>query len=201
MAPDGMLYRIDLRLRPDGKTGPLTRSLSAYENYYAQWGQTWERMMLIKARPVAGDLQLGAEFVEMIQPFSYPRSINENVINEVVAVKDRIEKEVVREGELERNVKLGRGGIREIEFIVQSLQMLRSGRHPFLPGRQTLPALQKLAQYGLLTPHDSVSLAEAYLFLREVEHRLQMEDNRQTHTIPDDPLLERLAAHAVQQGE
>ncbi|HYV28034.1 MAG TPA: hypothetical protein VFA77_10905, partial [Candidatus Eisenbacteria bacterium] len=197
MAPEGMLYRIDFRLRPEGKGGPLTRSLSAYENYYAQWGQTWERMMLIKARPVAGDLVLGAEFLEMIQSFRYPRSVNDNVVGEVVAIKKRIEKEVVKEGELERNVKLGRGGIREIEFIVQSLQLLHSGRQPFLQGAQTLPTLQKLAQYELITADEARSLTAAYCFLRDVEHRLQMEDNRQTHTIPADSAAQQHLANLM----
>jgi glutamate-ammonia-ligase adenylyltransferase len=184
MAPEGMLYRIDLRLRPEGELGPLNRSLSGYENYYVQWGQTWERMMLIKARCVAGDQALAAEFLEMIQPFRYPRSINQGVLREVAAMKDRIENEVVKADELDRNVKLGRGGIREIEFVVQSLQLLHAGRQPFLQGAQTLPGLEKLAQYELLTREDARSLADAYSFLRNVEHRLQMEDNRQTHTIP-----------------
>jgi glutamate-ammonia-ligase adenylyltransferase len=194
MTPEGALYRIDLRLRPEGDAGPLSRSLSGYENYYAQWGQTWERMMLIKARGVAGDATLAAEFLELIQPFRYPRSINESVLREVVAMKGRIENEVVKVDELERNVKLGRGGIREIEFVVQAQQLLRAGRQPFLQGAQTLPALAKLVQYELLSADESKMLAEAYCFLRDVEHRLQMEDNLQTHTIPTDrPARERLA--------
>jgi glutamate-ammonia-ligase adenylyltransferase len=189
-----MLYRIDVRLRPEGDAGPLSRSLAGYENYYAQWGQTWERMMLIKARPVAGDESLGAEFVELVQSFRYPRSINENVLREVAAMKQRIENEVVRAGELERNVKLGRGGIREIEFVAQALQLLHAGRQPFLQGAQTLPCLQKLAQYELLGAEDARLLAEAYRFLRDLEHRLQMEDDRQTHTVPAErPARERLS--------
>jgi [glutamine synthetase] adenylyltransferase / [glutamine synthetase]-adenylyl-L-tyrosine phosphorylase len=194
VAPEGTLYRIDLRLRPEGDTGPLSRSLGSYENYYAQWGQTWERMMLIKARGVAGDNTLAAEFLEMIQPFRYPRSTNQNVLNEVGAMKDRIENEVVKTGELERNVKLGRGGIREIEFIAQSLQLLHAGRQPFLQGAQTLATLAKLAQYELLPSDASRILHSAYEFLRDVEHRLQMEDNRQTHSIPTErKSQERLA--------
>ena len=194
MTPEGVLYRIDLRLRPEGDAGPLSRSLAGYENYYAQWGQTWERMMLIKARGTAGDGTLAAEFLEMIQPFRYPRSINESVLREVVAMKGRIENEVVKADELERNVKLGRGGIREIEFVVQALQLLRAGRQPFLQGPQTLACLAKLVQYELLSADESRSLAEAYAFLRDVEHRLQMEDNLQTHTIPTDRRIqERLA--------
>ena len=190
----GTLYRIDLRLRPEGESGPLTRSLAGYENYYAQWGQTWERMMLIKARGVAGDAGLAAEFLEMVQPFRYPRSISESVLTEVGDLKDRIENEVVGSAKIETNVKLGRGGIREIEFIAQALQLLHAGRQPFLQGAQTLPCLQKLAQYELLAAAEAGSLTEAYIFLRDVEHRLQMESNLQTHTIPDNrPAQERLA--------
>jgi glutamate-ammonia-ligase adenylyltransferase len=151
---DGFLFRVDLRLRPEGEAGPLVRSLESYENYYAQWGETWERMMLIKTRYVAGDKVLAAEFVEMIQPFRYPHSITERVLHEVTVVKDRIEREVVGADELERNVKLGRGGIREI------------------------------AQYHLLGDDEARQLAEAYRFSRDVEHRLQMENNLQTHTLP-----------------
>lgn len=183
---DGFLYRVDLRLRPEGDAGPLVRSLESYENYYAQWGQTWERMMLIKARGMAGDKGLAAEFIEMVQAFRYPHSISERVLHEVTAVKDRIEREVVGEGELARNVKLGRGGIREIEFVVQSLQVLHAGRSPFLQISQTLPCLEKLAQYKLLADGEAQQLAAAYRFLRDVEHRLQMENNLQTHTIPSD---------------
>ena len=185
MTAEGRLYRIDLRLRPEGDAGPLARSLASYENYYAQWGQTWERMMLIKARCVAGDTALGGEFLEMAQPFRFPRSLGEGVLREVAAMKDRIEKEVVKAGELDRNVKLGRGGIREIEFVAQTLQLLHAGRLPFLQGAQTLPVLEKLVDYDLLDRGDARALGAAYGFLRDVEHRLQMEDDRQTHTIPD----------------
>ncbi len=191
---EGMLYRIDLRLRPEGDLGPLSRSLSSFENYYAQWGQTWERMMLIKGRRVAGDESVAAEFLEMIQPFRYPRSLNEGVLKEITAMKDRIENEVVKAGEMERNVKLGFGGIREIEFIAQAVQLRYAGRQPFLQGSQTLPALEKLVEYEHLSRKDARALGEAYAFLRDVEHRLQMDDDRQTHTIPAErPAQERLA--------
>ena len=184
MTPEGSLFRIDLRLRPEGDSGPLARSLESYENYYAQWGQTWERMMLIKARTVAGDKELGAEFLEMVHPFRYPRSFNERVLHEISAMKKRIENEVVKAGELDRNVKLGRGGIREIEFIAQTLQLLHAGRLPFLQNAQTIPVLHKTAHYHLLEPDDVKALHNAYYFLRDVEHRLQMDNWRQTHTIP-----------------
>ncbi len=191
---EGFLFRVDLRLRPEGDAGPLCRSLESCENYYAEWGQTWERMMLIKARRAAGDDALANEFLEIIQPFRYPPSINENILREITAVKERIENEVVGADELERNVKLGRGGIREIEFLVQSLQVLHAGKQPFLQTGQTLPCLGKLAQYHLLSDEEAWQLDAAYRFLRDVEHRLQMEENRQTHTIPDNrPARLRLA--------
>jgi glutamate-ammonia-ligase adenylyltransferase len=184
--PEGTLYRIDLRLRPEGDAGPLVRSLPSYENFYAQWGQTWERMMLIKARCVAGPPGLGHEFLEMVQPFRYPRSLSESTLREIAAMKTRTENEVIRSGELDRDVKRGRGGIREIEFIVQTAQLLNAGRAPFLQGAQTLPLLQKMAQYKLLTDAEAQKLSDAYCFLRDIEHRLQMENNLQTHTIPAD---------------
>ncbi len=194
LGPEGALYRVDMRLRPEGDAGPLCRSLASYENYYAQYGQIWERMMLIKARPVAGDTALGHEFLETIQPFRYPRALSPNVLEEIAAMKARIERDVVREGELERNVKLGRGGIREIEFIVQAHQLLHGGRQPFLQEPGTLAALAKLAQYHLLPQPTARALSEAYCFLRDVEHRLQMEAHRQTHTLPQEAAaLQRLA--------
>src|SRR5258706_15795982 len=141
-------------------------------------------MMVIKARKVAGDDAVAGEFLEMIQSFRYPRSINPSVLREVAAMKDRIENEVIKVDELDRNVKLGRGGIREIEFVAQSLQLLHAGRQPFLQRPQTLPCLQKLAQYQLLPAEETRALTEAYVFLRDLEHRLQMVRNLQTHTIP-----------------
>lgn len=191
--PAGAL-RIDMRLRPEGDSGPLARSLDSYENFYAEWGQTWERMMLLKARWVAGDESLAGEFLEVIQPFRFPRSISEGLFREMAEMKARIEREVVRAGEIERNVKLGRGGIREIEFIAQTLQVLHGGKNPFLQISQTLAALPKLAGYQHLEDSDAAALAESYVFLRDVEHRLQMDEHRQTHTLPEDPAtLERLA--------
>ncbi len=195
MTPDGFLFRIDLRLRPEGQSGPLARSLASYENYYAQWGQTWERMMLIKARGVAGDGSLASEFIEMIQPFRYPRSLGERILGEIAATKQRIENEVVKAGEIDRNVKLGRGGIREIEFVTQTLQLLNAGRLPFLQESRTLAALKKLVDYRLMSEAEAASLTGAWSFLRDVEHRLQMEANLQTHTIPlEKEARQRLAA-------
>jgi glutamate-ammonia-ligase adenylyltransferase len=185
ISPDGQLYRVDLRLRPEGDTGPLARSLDSYETYYAEWGQTWERLMLLKARPIAGDRQLGAEFLETIQSFRHPRSLSEGLLEEIAATKSRLESEAVQ-GDAARDVKRGRGGIREIEFIAQSLQLLNAGRQPFLQSASTLPTLAKLSEYDLLSSADASRLTEAYRFWRDVEHRLQMDENRQTHTLPQD---------------
>ncbi len=192
--PEGTLYRIDLRLRPEGKAGPLARSLESYENYYAQWGQTWERMMLIKARVVAGDPTLGGEFLEAVQTFRFPRMLGLGVAKEIMAMRRRLELEVVRAADQERNVKLGRGGIREIEFIAQTMQILHASRMPFLGGTQTVPTLRKLVEYRLLDREACAELVAAYEFLRDVEHRLQMENHLQTHTLPTERhARERLA--------
>jgi [glutamine synthetase] adenylyltransferase / [glutamine synthetase]-adenylyl-L-tyrosine phosphorylase len=191
---EGNIFRIDLRLRPEGKSGPLVRSLDSCENYYAEFGETWERMALIKARPVAGDENVGADFIRMVQPFVYARHAGENVIQQMAALKKRIEEEVVREGHLTRHVKLGIGGIREIEFIVQAFQVLRGARLLQLRDRNTLRTLSMLVKTKTLSGAEATSLADAYRFLRNVEHRLQMEMELQTHTIPDEEhALYRLA--------
>jgi glutamate-ammonia-ligase adenylyltransferase len=191
---EGSIFRIDLRLRPEGSTGPLVRSLDGCENYYAESGETWERMALIKARPVAGDPVLGEEFLTMVQPFVYARHGSGTVVQQMAVLKERIEQEIVREDRLTRHVKLGIGGIREIEFIVQSFQLLRGARQVMLRERGTLRALELLARFKMLTGAETTALANAYRFLRNVEHRLQMEMDLQTHTIPDEErALARLA--------
>ncbi|MBI5821111.1 MAG: bifunctional [glutamate--ammonia ligase]-adenylyl-L-tyrosine phosphorylase/[glutamate--ammonia-ligase] adenylyltransferase [Verrucomicrobia bacterium] len=183
---EGDLFRVDMRLRPEGKAGALVRTVESCEDYYASRGETWERMMLIKARCCAGSAHLVEEFLETIHPFRFPRYISEEVLGEIALIKQRIEREIVGDARLTRHVKLGVGGIREIEFVAQTLQLLHAGRSPFLQTANTLEALQKLSEYGQL-PHDEVSdLSAAYHFLRTVEHRLQMEAGLQTHTIPTD---------------
>jgi len=191
---EGSIFRIDLRLRPEGASGPLAWSLSNCENYYAERGETWERMAMLKARPVAGDTALGQQFLDMIQPFVFARHAGENVIRQMAAIKARIEREIVTDDRLTRHVKLGIGGIREIEFIIQSFQILRGARVPQLRERNSLRALPLLARAKLLTAEEAASLAHAYRFLRNVEHRLQMEMELQTHTIPnEEQALARLA--------
>jgi glutamate-ammonia-ligase adenylyltransferase len=192
--PEGALFRVDLRLRPEGGAGPLARSLESMENYYAGFGETWERIALIKARGIAGDQELAYEFLRQHQPFIYPRSPTPDLLDEIAKIKRRIERDVVRSDALERDVKLGRGGIREIEFIVQALQFIHGGRHVFLRETGTLPAMRELSRLEIISRQEVVDLDAAYRFLRQVEHRLQIEAEQQTHTIPREPAaLNRLA--------
>src|SRR5438477_802443 len=192
--PEGSLFRIDLRLRPEGSAGPLARSLESMENYYAGFGETWERLALIKARGIAGSREVAYEFLRQHQPFIYPKSTSPDLLDEIASIKHRIERDIVGTEKLERDVKLGRGGIRDIEFIVQTLQLIHGARHPFLQEPSMLKALRALRELDLL-PHDEVlALDNAYRFLRRVEHRLQIEAEQQTHTVPDEPdPLSRLA--------
>ncbi len=185
---DGNLFRIDLRLRPEGDAGSLASSLEACENYYAAYGETWERMALLKARLSAGDRGLGYDFEQMRTAFCYPRSLSSDVIEEIAAIKQRIEREVVKVENLDLHVKLGTGGIREIEFIIQTLQVLHGARLPYLQHRSTLPALAAAATLGILPSSKTKILHDAYLWWRTVEHRLQMVADLQTHSLPRDPI-------------
>src|SRR5437763_16435625 len=192
--PEGSLFRIDLRLRPEGSAGPLARSLESMENYYAGFGETWERLALINARGIGGSRELAYEFLRQHQPFIYPSSPTPDLLDEVANIKRRIEREALGTDELDRDVKLGRGGIREIEFVVQTLQFIHGGRHAFLQETSTMKALRALAELELIPQKEVVDLDRAYRFLRQVEHRLQIEAEQQTHTAPRDPVtLTRLA--------
>jgi glutamate-ammonia-ligase adenylyltransferase len=196
-SPDGALFRIDLRLRPEGASGPLARSIESFENYYAGFGETWERLALIKARGVAGSEELAYEFSHRLQPFVYPRSLSTDALDEIAAIKRRIERGLVGEAGLERNVKLGRGGIREIEFVTQALQLLHGARHAFLQERNTLRALEALRRLEFVEPTDMAALTAAYGFLRDVEHRLQIEHEKQTHTLPEPGPARALLARSL----
>jgi len=192
--PEGALFRVDLRLRPEGSAGPLARSLESMENYYAGFGETWERIALIKGRGIAGDRELAYEFLRQHQPFIYPRSPTPDLLDEIAKIKRRIERDVIRSDSLERDVKLGRGGIREIEFVVQTLQFIHGGRYIFLQETSTLDALRGLSRLELIPREEVIGLDQAYRFLRQVEHRLQIEAEQQIHTVPREPTaLNRLA--------
>ncbi|MFO0810811.1 MAG: bifunctional [glutamate--ammonia ligase]-adenylyl-L-tyrosine phosphorylase/[glutamate--ammonia-ligase] adenylyltransferase [Gemmataceae bacterium] len=185
--PHGQAYRVDLRLRPEGDRGPLARSLPATLSYYDAMGRTWERQALIKVRPVAGDLDLGAEFLREIEPFVYRKYFSFSEINEVKALKRKIERKVSAAGVGDTEVKTGRGGIRDIEFVVQFLQLLNGGDLPDIRQRNTLAALQSLSQAGCLTDQEYQILDDTYRFLRKTEHRLQLLFDLQTHRLPDTP--------------
>src|SRR5947199_2086357 len=192
--PAGSLFRVDLRLRPEGSAGPLARSLESMENYYAGFGETWERIALIKARGIAGSRELAYEFSRQHQSFIYPKSTTRDLLDEIAHIKHRIERDIVGTAKLERDVKLGRGGIRDIEFIVQTLQLIHGARHPFLQEPSMLKALRALRELDLLPTNEVLTLDNTYRFLRRVEHRLQIEAEQQTHVVPREPeALRRLA--------
>jgi [glutamine synthetase] adenylyltransferase / [glutamine synthetase]-adenylyl-L-tyrosine phosphorylase len=191
---DGFVFRVDVRLRPEGQQGPLAQSLGGCEIYYESWGQTWERAALIKARPIAGDDAVGREFLERIAPFVYRKYLDYGAITEISDMKRKINVEVEQKGRMRRDVKLGYGGIREIEFIVQALQLLHGGRDRLLRERSSLRVLHRLSQKGLLAYEEQESLAKAYEFLRTIEHRIQLLDDLQSQTMPADERELRLLA-------
>ena len=182
---DGFAYRVDLRLRPEGARGPLARPLAGTLSYYDVMGRTWERQALIKLRPVAGDAELGRQFVRAIEPFVYRKYFSFSEINEVKALKRRMEQQAARAGADDRDVKTGRGGIRDIEYAVQFLQLLNGGDLPAVRQRNTLLALEALEIAGCLTAQETYILADAYRFLRRTEHRLQLLFDMQTHRLPE----------------
>ena len=183
---DGYVFRTDLRLRPDASATQAAISLDAAEDYYESLGQNWERAAMIKARPCAGDPQTGKAFEAMIAPFVWRRHLDYAAIEDIQSIKRQIHAHAGH-GEIKvagHNIKLGRGGIREIEFFVQTQQLILGGRNPTLRSRATLDALAALAVQGIVTKETAVELAAAYRFLRGLEHRLQMIEDEQTHTVP-----------------
>jgi len=191
------LFRVDLRLRPENKAGPIVRSLESYENYYAAFGETWERMALQKCRLAAGDPELGYEFIQRLQPFCFPRYLPPQALDEIFRIKSRIEEEILKEGGLDRHVKLGRGGIREIEFSVQALQLIHGARHAFSQESGTLKSIQALRRLDLVGATEALALTRAYIFFRRVEHRLQMREDRQTHTVPESKTEQAVLAEGL----
>ncbi len=179
---EGHLYRIDLRLRPDGSSGAAAQSLESAIAYYESRGELWERQMLIKARHAAGDEKISETFLNHLRPFVYPRTWLDNPIDEIPRMKIRIE--AANPNEL--NVKLRRGGIRDIEFIVQALQLLNGGASPDIQTGNTLQAIKLLGFAAILNRQEASLLTDAYKFYRLVEHRLQLFRNLQTHTLPTD---------------
>jgi glutamate-ammonia-ligase adenylyltransferase len=180
---DGYVFRVDMRLRPNGRSGPLALSFDATENYYQTHGRDWERYALTKARVVAGDRQAGEQLLARLRPFVYRKYLDYGAFESIREMKELIERELERK-EIARNIKLGQGGIREIEFIAQSFQLIRGGREPALQSNRLFEALDQLDGIGALDTKVVAELKEAYIFLRNLEHRLQMMHDQQTHTLP-----------------
>ncbi|HVW55386.1 MAG TPA: bifunctional [glutamine synthetase] adenylyltransferase/[glutamine synthetase]-adenylyl-L-tyrosine phosphorylase [Rhizobiaceae bacterium] len=193
---NGYVFRTDLRLRPDPGSTPLAIPVEAAFHYYEGRGQNWERAAMIKARPIAGDIAAGEAFLRELQPYVWRKYLDYAAIADVHSIKRQIHAhrghgEIAVAG---HNVKLGRGGIREIEFFVQTQQLIAGGRFPELRGRATVPMLAELAARGWITEEARDALTRQYWFLRDVEHAIQMVADEQSHTLPeDDEGLERIA--------
>ncbi len=184
---DGFVFRVDMRLRPFGASGPLVCSFNAMENYYEALGREWERYALIKARVIAGDLQRGEELMRILKPFIYRRYVDYGAYESLREMKAMIRKEVASKGK-EQNIKVGAGGIREIEFIGQVFQLIQGGRETRLQVRSILPVLSLLQELNILPDYVIKQLLEAYDFLRRTEHRIQAWRDEQKHTLPSDEL-------------
>ncbi len=198
---EGFVFRVDLNLRPEGRSGPLCNSLDGLERYYEAFGHSWERLAWIKASPVAGDAELGERVLETLAPFVYRRHLDEAFLDEVSIMKQRIDARATRLGQGDGfDVKLGHGGIREIEFAVQALQLIWGGRLPELRARDTRTALTRLSLAGLLEAGEADRLLGAYRLLRRLEHSVQWLDDRQTHWLAGEPRAQALAAAATGHG-
>ncbi|MBW2383723.1 MAG: hypothetical protein JRG92_08810 [Deltaproteobacteria bacterium] len=193
---DGFLYRIDLDLRPEGAQGAIVTSVDALATYYEAWADTWERAAFMKARPVAGDIELGWRAINDVAPMIYHSTMDYGAVASIRSLKQKVED---RHGGSESgwNVKIDAGGIRDVEFVAQALQLLHGGRIPQLRERSTQRALQSLGDVGLLSRDQSSQLLDAYRFLRRTENRIQMEDERQRHVVPGTPRARLRLARAM----
>jgi glutamate-ammonia-ligase adenylyltransferase len=200
--PEGMVYRVDLRLRPEGRHGEVALPASVALDYYQQRARDWELQMLIKARVVAGDQERGRAFLDAVQHRIYSTSLNFSAIESMAETRERMNEKMSRRRRPAPgiDVKLARGGIRDIEFLVQCLQRLHGGREAWLRNSATLLALGRLRDKDLLSDSEYSRLASAYQFLRHLEHRLQFDEDRQTHLLPDRPEAAALAARRMPRG-
>ena len=186
VTPEGRAYEVDANLRPEGKDGSLTRSIDAYRSYYERWAKTWEFQALLKARPVAGDVQLGSAFTDLVEPFVWPDRLDAEAVAEIQRLKGVVESSAPVRRAGARQVKLAPGGLRDIEFAIQLLQLVHGRHDPALRSPNTLEALAALAVGGYVGEEDAHEFHHAYVFLRTVEHRLQLANLRRTHTLPQD---------------
>jgi [glutamine synthetase] adenylyltransferase / [glutamine synthetase]-adenylyl-L-tyrosine phosphorylase len=195
---DGFAYRVDLDLRPEGRQGVLVNSVEAALTYYETFGADWERQMLIRLRPVAGPAAAAQSFVRGVAPFIWRRTIDPGAVRAVRTMKLRIEQERRSAGrDIEADLKEGPGGIRDIEFLVQALQLFHGGREPRVRTGNVLTGLEALGATGLLPHHVVSTLSEAYLWLRRAEHALQLVEERQVHTFPRDRAAQRALARRM----
>ena len=193
---EGSLWEVDAALRPEGNSGALTRTLASHVAYYRRWAKTWEFQALLKARAVAGDLELGREYVQEIAPMVWEASAREGFVADVQRMRRRVEANVPA-GQVDRQLKLGPGGLRDIEFAVQLLQLVHGRSDDTLRSGNTLTALAALADGGYVGRDDAASLADAYRFLRTLEHRLQLWRLRRTHLMPTDAGALRILGRSV----
>ena len=190
--PEGTIWPVDANLRPEGSQGPLVRTLASHRGYYEKWAKTWEFQALLKARPVAGDLALGRAYVEMVEPMVWSAAEREGFVTGVQAMRRRVIEHIPAH-EAERQIKLGSGGLRDVEFAVQLLQLVHGRADASLRDGATLSALAHLTSGGYVGREDGEKLREAYAFLRTLEHRVQLYQLRRTHVMPEDePSLRRL---------
>ncbi|MFJ8779124.1 bifunctional [glutamine synthetase] adenylyltransferase/[glutamine synthetase]-adenylyl-L-tyrosine phosphorylase [Streptomyces sp. NPDC102476] len=182
---EGSIWPVDANLRPEGRNGPLVRTLASHLAYYQRWAKTWEFQALLKARPVAGDLELGEEYVAALEPLVWKAAERENFVADVQKMRRRVV-ENIPVAELDRQLKLGPGGLRDVEFAVQLLQLVHGREDRSLRSGTTLDALQALAAGGYVGRADAAQLDEAYRFLRSMEHRIQLYRLRRTHLVPED---------------
>jgi [glutamine synthetase] adenylyltransferase / [glutamine synthetase]-adenylyl-L-tyrosine phosphorylase len=194
--PEGSLFPVDPNLRPEGRSGPLVRTLASHRAYYQRWAQTWEFQALLKARPVAGDGALGEAYAAAVGPVVWQAAQRENFVSDVQAMRRRVIG-TLPAAVAGRQLKLGPGGLRDIEFAVQLLQLVHGRVDESLREPATLPALAMLAAGGYVGRQDAAELAGAYRFLRRVEHLLQLRNLRRTHTMPEDPEVLRMVGRAL----
>jgi len=194
--PEGALFPVDPNLRPEGRSGPLVRTLASHRAYYQRWAQTWEFQALLKARPVAGDAELGAAYAAAMRPLVWQAAQRDNFVSDVQAMRRRVIG-TLPAAVAGRQLKLGPGGLRDIEFAVQLLQLVHGRLDESLREPATLPALAMLAAGGYVGRRDAAELAGAYRFLRQVEHLLQLRNLRRTHTMPEDPDVLRTIGRAL----
>ncbi len=193
---DGFVYRVDMRLRPFGDAGPLAVTFAALEHYYEIHGRAWERYALVKARVMAGDKSKGEELFGILRPFVYRRYVDYSAMESLRELKQMIADQVAKKG-MKDNLKLGTGGIREIEFITQAFQLVHGGRQLELQGRSLLPMLKVLNQHDFIDIESATKLEAAYRFLRTAENRLQMWNDQQTHVLPSEENQQQALAESL----